>query len=373
MLKSGGQLEGELLNRDQSPRVDYLILMDNGARIRLTKDQVVSVTIKSPREVQYETLLPRMPDSVEGHWKMAEWCRENGLSKKREHHLNEIVKREPDHEKARYGLGYRKIKKRWIKADEYMRNRGYVRHQGAWRMRQEVELDTNKREFDLAVKQWRHQLRIWRGWIVKGRGKRRDGNDQFSEIKDPLAAPALAEMLKEEEFEAMKELYIDVLARLRAPASVAAFIKLAIEDPSVSIREKCLAELERFGRPQAVVAFAKALKHKDNRIVNRAAIGLGVMKDPSTTVALIDALTTKHKRQIGSGGGLSTTFGQGGGGGLNVGGGPKIIERELRNDAVLTALTTIHPGINYVYNKEAWRNWYASRNRVGEFSFRRAE
>jgi hypothetical protein len=56
-----------------------------------------------------------------------------------------------------------------------------------------------------------------------------------------------------------------------------------------------------------------------------------------------------------------------------VGGGPKIVEQEVKNDAVLRALTTINPGINHGYNKQAWKDWYATLNAPAHVNFRRHE
>ena len=45
-----------------------------------------------------------------------------------------------------------------------------------------------------------------------------------------------------------------------------------------------------------------------------------------------------------------------------------MVEREIENQAVLTALTKITPeGVNFGLDKRAWRNWYANvRNGDGK-------
>ena len=59
---------------------------------------------------------------------------------------------------------------------------------------------------------------------------------------------------------------------------------------------------------------------------------------------------------------------------FSTGGRPKMIEREIENQAALTALTKLTPeGTNFGLDKEAWKNWY-SRIRNGEGkSLRRRE
>ena len=103
-------------------------------------------------------------------------------------------------------------------------------------------------------------------------------------------------------------------------------------------------------------------------MVNQAAWALGRLGDPSAIPALIDAVVTKHrfKVQTGSGpGGISGGFSPQGGGGMQAGGGVKIIEQEFQNRQVLSALTALVPnGVNFAYDKLAWKNWYAQQQQI---------
>ncbi|MFM9116232.1 MAG: HEAT repeat domain-containing protein, partial [Planctomycetota bacterium] len=79
---------------------------------------------------------------------------------------------------------------------------------------------------------------------------------------------------------------------------------------------------------------------------------------------LIDALVTKHKQVVSSGGGagsISPTFSADGGGGLSMGGGPKVIQNNVNNEPVLTALQTLHPNVNFGFDEVAWRRWYGEQ------------
>ena len=105
LLTSGGQVEGELVNRDESPRVNYVVRLATGGELTLARKQVANWVVQSEAQKRYDELLPKMPPTAEGHWKMAEWCRERSLESQRESHLREIVKLDPNHEGARLGLG----------------------------------------------------------------------------------------------------------------------------------------------------------------------------------------------------------------------------------------------------------------------------
>jgi hypothetical protein len=126
-----------------------------------------------------------------------------------------------------------------------------------------------------------------------------------------------------------------------------------------------------------VTVLVSSLKSKKNPVVNRAGWGLGQLGDPAAIPALIEALTTKHKFLMGSGGGngnYNLGFSPTGGNSFSTGGGPKMVEREIENKAVLTALTKLTPeGTNFGLDKRAWRNWYAlTRNGEGK-SLRRGD
>jgi hypothetical protein len=373
VLANGGRLEGDLINTNEVPRQQYIVETNAGARIVLQRSQVSSVTRQSPALKDYELLLPKMPITLEGHWTMSEWCREKRLVEQRTHHLEQVLAFDSGHERARYALGYSKIAGKWIKQEDFMKKNGYIRYEGGWKSKQEILLEEKNNHIDIKGKEWRKKITMWRTWLIKSRGKQGEALASIKAIRDPLAAAPVADILEDETNRDLKLLLIEVLAKLKTGKTIGTFAKMFLYDNDANVRDRCIDELSRFGKQAAIGVFIKSLASKDNRIVNRAAIGLGVLSDPATTLALIDALITKHKYKVGGGGGISTSFGQGGGGGLGVGGGPQIIERELQNKDVLTALNAIHTGVNFGYDKQAWKRWYAQSNTPPSFNLRRSD
>ena len=104
---------------------------------------------------------------------------------------------------------------------------------------------------------------------------------------------------------------------------------------------------------------------------NRAAAGLARLSDPSATRPLIDALITEHKEVVG-GSGINPSFSNQGGG-LSVGGGPKVVKQKKTNEPVLAALTVLNPGVNFGFDQQAWRGWYAQQNTPVSVNLRRNE
>lgn len=58
---------------------------------------------------------------------------------------------------------------------------------------------------------------------------------------------------------------------------------------------------------------------------------------------------------------------------MSMGGKPKIITQNLKNESALNALTSLHQGINFGYVEEEWRNWYIQSHTSPEVNLRRGE
>ncbi len=379
VLSSGGRIEGELLNPEQAPREIYVVQTPAGGQVTLDKTQVEQVVVKSPAELAYEQWLLKMPNTADGHWKMSEWCRTNGLTAQRDFHLEAAIVRDPNHADARRALGYGNLDGRWVKADDYRISQGEVRYQGAWRLRQEVALEQMQRDAELAQKEWRSKLKMWRSWIGKKRSEEAIAN--IKAIRDPMAAMALGEMLEDEQLRQMKLLYIEVLGKLPHSAGGAALIKRALDDDDEAVRDACLDQLVECAPVHAVKAFVSVLEQatkatdpKSNVTINRAGVGLARMNDRSAVRPLIEALSTKHKIVLSSSGGMGigAAFSNAGPGGLSMGGKPQVVERDIPNQGVLEALRVL-TGEDFRYDKDAWKNWYAESHTPPNVNLRRRD
>lgn len=373
LLRNGGRIEGALLNPDEVPRRSYLVEVSPGARLRLTFAQVEKVVYVRPEEQEYERIRASFPDTVEGQWALAEWCGEQRLAEQRERHLQRILELAPDHEQARLALGYSKLDGQWMTRDEAMARRGLIYYKGRWRTRQEIELLENRQQIEQAQRAWYGKLKMWREWL--GTPRDAQARENIRAIDDPLAVSALSQALREDAAAAGKLLYIEALGRIATSPAVKALAEAAIQQPVEEVRLSCLDELKRIRSPEAVAYFVEQLRSKDNQIVNRAGRALGEMGDPSAIGPLIDALVTTHKYKIvvGSPGNMSATFPTGGAGGtgLAMGGGPKIVTRQLTNQDVLDALVNLAGGVNFNFDERAWKYWYASQKRPATVDIRR--
>lgn len=385
-LAGGGQISGQLLNASQDPRTTYDVRTDGGLRLELTQKQVRRFVPTTEARRGYETLLPKMPPDAEGNWKMAQWCRDQGLREEREYHLHEALRIDPEHRETRLALGYTTLDGEWVKTDEWNRRHGYVYHQGKWMTPQEVEALSAAQRFHDLQRGWKPKLNRWRSVIIKNRDAQdvRNAIADVRAIRDPLAGEALADMYEDEDARnvelraGLRLLWVEVLGESTSGAAVSAVVKAAVEDESSKVREAALDALERSKDPRAVGALLAELRSKDNARVNRAGAGLERIADRETLVPLMDALVTEHKFIVtyGSPGSTSASFSPQGGSGFSAGNKTKVVTRNVSNTRVLAALRNIvqehyNSNAHFQYDTEAWKTWYADLSAPEVVSFRR--
>jgi HEAT repeat protein len=111
-----------------------------------------------------------------------------------------------------------------------LRERGFVRHKGKWRVPQEIELEQIReaqREIEL---EWSKKIRLWRSWATRRRNLAVDGMANLAAIDDPQAAPILAEMLQEkDEPRELRRIYVEVLGPMQVPASTFALARRVLD------------------------------------------------------------------------------------------------------------------------------------------------
>ena len=101
LLKSGGRIEGVLVNSEESPRTHFTVQLATGGEITIDSDQVERHLPITEAQRRYAATVEKMPATPEGNWIMANWCKERGLKEERQFHLSEVVRLDPEHEPAR--------------------------------------------------------------------------------------------------------------------------------------------------------------------------------------------------------------------------------------------------------------------------------
>ncbi len=374
LLRNGGTVEGTLLREpDAQGNKDYIVRTDEGILVKLSRSAVRKVEQPDAAQREYQQRLQTLPDTADGHWQMAQWCQDHQLQSARTLHLQQVLRHDPDHEQARRALGYNKIDGRWVMADQWMRQQGYQRYRGAWRTAQQIAIMERQREWELGEKQWRRQLKTWRSWL--GGRRHAEALERLRTVDDPQAVTGLAELLQDEPDERLREMYVDVLARIGGGQATGALAAAALDDPDLEVRLRAIDHLKKIGSDRVLPIFVAALAGNDNRRINRAAVALGRLEDPDAILPLIGALVTRHESIVQPPSSIRPSFGSSsdgssGIGGLNVGGGPKKVVRHLQNKSVLDALVRL-TGKNFRFSEQDWRAWYARQQTPPSINLRR--
>jgi hypothetical protein len=368
VLAEGGRVTGKLLNPKRSPKDQYVIQADDGAKVTLDAAQVTKVLRPKPEDAEYERIAPTYPDTAAAQWDLAQWCREHKLTAQRRVHLRRVIELEPNHAQARHALGYSQVDGKWTTQEEAMTSQGYIRVGGRWVLPQEKDIAEKKRQLDTDQQEWCQKLKRWRNWL--GTKRDQDGRKSIAEATDPAAVKGLAIGLNDDRDPQVRLLFVETLAKIDVREAAGALAIASLYDEIEDVRLTCLDHLQTKKRPEVVSYYVGKLtpKKNSNEIINRAGVGLGRMKDPSAIKPLIDAVVTTHKFRVtkaGGDGAMGASFGSGPGGGgtgLSMGQGPKFVYRDIQNQSVLDALVAL-TGHNFNYDKQAWKYWYAAQKK----------
>lgn len=358
VLESGGRIEGEWLNRDEQLLTKYLIRR-GGLTFSLPSAEVREAIRQSPAEIEYAKRAPAAADTVEGQWELAEWCRKNNLTHERQTHLRRVIELDPNHQQARFALGYQFQKGQWITRSDARRQEGYEYYRGKWRTPQEIELLEQGSRSELADKEWLGRLKRWRNELDDP-AKSRLAYKSLAEIDDPAAVRPIGEFFARERRRDVKALYAEILARMKTPGAIRILVDRALSDLDDEVFYDCLGKIAGLDVPHLGDRFVASLKDNDNRRINRAAAALARLQDKSAISPLIDALETTHTRVInlGPGADATTTAFSNVGTMMKKGEGPEVQIVHVKNQPVLDALTKL-TGTDFGWDQKAWRYWYA--------------
>lgn len=362
-LKSGGKIQGEWLNADETRPKVYRIKTEEGAEIEIERTQVVRVKRPTQTQLEYAKRKKDLADTVDAHFELAQWCRSKFLGKEWREHLERVLELDLDHEAAHRQLGHVFSNGEWTTIEEIKRSQGYVLHRGKWVTPQERDLIEQDDKLDKESKAWFGRLKTWQIWLGKKRAAEAAKN--IRQISDPNAIRALTRALDNEGYPERRKLYLAALVNIGQPNALHVVAEHSILDPIDDVRLTCLEYLEPIDDDGVVDYFIEKLRSKENYVVNRAALGLRYVKDPISLGPLIDALVTEHKTkfQQGTPGGINPTFGGNGSGGLSTGAKTLVVTNYLQNPEVLAALEAMTE-VTFDFDVPAWRRWFAGQKQL---------
>jgi hypothetical protein len=367
ILVSGGRIEGKWLNRDEQPPKEYLVLTASGLKASLQVTQVREVLRQATDTGEYAARAAAAPDTPEGQWQLAEWCRQQSLFDERRAHLRRVIELDPNHNYARRALGFQFLDGEWITQADFRRQEGYELYKGKWRTPQEIEILEEQARTDRAQKDWLTKLRRYRAELDDP-ARAKLGMESLTGIKDPIAVRPIVAMMLRERARRVRMVYADVLAGIDSADAVGALVERVLYDRDEEMFHYCLGRLIDRKPPRLADPLITALKNKNNATVNRAAAALARIGDPEAIGPLIDALVTTHSQYIAGRNPDSTTaVFSGDQHSVSQGGSPQVIVSRVRNQHVLDALTKL-TGANFDYDQKSWHYWHAQEKKAREAS-----
>ncbi len=299
-LRNGGEVRGRVEGAQVSSQLpEVTIVTVTGARVTIRRADLEFVTPRSFAHELYESQARTIPDTVDAHWQLAEWCREQRLTRQCAEQLDRVLLLDPGHAAAHHGLGHSLHDGRWMTREELMTSRGYIHHKGRYVTQQELDLIEKTDRQREAERNWYPKIRLWFNWATASDQDRRvQGLRNLQQIDDPDAVPALEANLSEHANRQVRLAFVDILSKLSGSQPMRPLVKRSLEDPDSEVRHLAVAAIPPAQYGYAVELYLAALRHEENAVVCRSAEALGVVGTPAAVAPLIEALVTSHRYRM---------------------------------------------------------------------------
>lgn len=396
-LKNGGEIRGTLLHKTELAGASEITIVTlTGASVVLRRDAIEFVTPRSVNLEVYEDKLRDLPDTIDAHWDLAEWCKSARLSRQRTEQLEAILLLDPQHDAAHKALGHRVHDGEWLSHEELMRSRGYVRHGRRWVTQQELDLIVVSEEERAAEQKWYGKVRLWLGWLMgHDADRKRQGFANLTSLDDPNAVTALRHFLGDHGNPDVRQLFVRILGQLPGPKPIRPLVERSLQDENAAIRSDAVSQLNLEFQDLAIEFYLGALQNDLNTVVRRAGLALRTVGTQNEVDELIDALVTQHQYKVtvqiqdqsyavGSDGSIGmargTSLPPSVEGALRTGQLPYgavvvpprgatrtktvTIKRDERNPEVRGTLKEL-TGQDFGYDERTWRLWWAAQQSGG--------
>lgn len=371
-LSGGGFLAGQVREVDKES-ADYVIVQVDPEMSVAVAGVHVRRAIEDAELAEYRGRVQGAV-SAEDHYELSRWCKQANLLHQAQYHLNRVVDIDPDHKRARAALGYVRHEGEWVSYAALKRSQGLVQDKtGRWVIPELLVSRQQADEVDRQAKQWIRQLGRLQTRAMRGDA---EAMAEIEAIDDPLASEAIARELQRTRKSAsssrpLRMTYLRLLGRFRTSSAVAALVEAGVRESDAMIREEALRLLSQYGHQSAVATYLPMLKSSQPSTVKAAARALLYFPDAELAFEYIDALTTTQKVRQQIGGGTQAGFSNSGSAGLSNG--SRIIERErtVQNPEILGLLKEVAPGVDFGYDKTAWREYFSGLRSAGPTNLRR--
>lgn len=296
-LKGGGELRGVFLDKVNSsqPKSPVRVETLTGGVITVSPDDVLLVAKRGRNVEEYEWRARLVANTVDAHWELQEWCKQQGLKKERDLELQAVVSLDPNHETAHRLLGHIRQDGKWMSRDDAMAAKGYVKYKGKYLFPQEVALlesTTVHRESETV---WYKKLHTWQGWLRGNNpAQQLEARRELAAISDSDAVGPLVRLFRNDPADDVRIIFVETLARLEGTQAIQSLVIQSLFDASSSVRSAAMGAITGKAREIAIPIYTKALHDDLNVVVLRSAVALAHFGDVDSVPHLIDALITTH-------------------------------------------------------------------------------
>lgn len=372
-IRGGGALSGEVAPYKSGQIDGQLITISDGLRIGVSDAILNRIREDDAKIAQYRQRLNGLAEDAKAHWEMSQWCNSQGLHAQKERHLRRVIELDPNHGPARQALDYMPLGNTWVKRDSFRRSKGMVREKGKWRFAEELAGGADAVSFDEQRIEWIRKLRSLKSLAARNNAKGAEALAEIQAINDPAADEVVRKEFLEAKGDRQRAMWLTILARLKTPLSIQTLAETGLNDRSQTIRDLCFEALREHGKYIAIQYYLSRLFDNNNEVVQNAGRALTELsdpvmaKDPQVAMALVDALETTHTEIIAPGPGMQVGMASGSNGSSGPiqqfgGDKPQARKYQKKNQNVLNALLeVVEDDVDYQFNKDRWRVYFASK------------
>ncbi len=248
----------------------------------------VGFAVAGEPDAEYQKQLAGVAkNDVDGHYRLALWCKENGLAAYGMRHHRAVVTLDPDHRASRRALGYEKIHERWVKGKELMKAKGFREHDGRWVTPEEYKLfakdEIAAAEAKAARKMANAALKLAsnKDGAVRARAM---SNIEKMDKKYRLRPLAIAARIRHPD---VRLRAVKGLGALDSNEALPALYKRAVFDQSETIRKAAVAAIKASKIKGKAGPFIRALNSPFDAVRVHAVKALGALGDKNAVGPLV--------------------------------------------------------------------------------------
>jgi hypothetical protein len=127
--KDGGKLRGKILEDNK----EFVRIKAYGSVYKIPKEEILRIERDGDIRREFKARKKKLKDWDEKSWlKLGEWCQENELHPEAIDCFYKVISINTNNADARWELGHRRLRGKWVPSREYYEAKGYVRHNGVW-------------------------------------------------------------------------------------------------------------------------------------------------------------------------------------------------------------------------------------------------